>query len=216
MEGDGYNKRTTSYRFHITDPVPFTRSLKMEIEHKGARQLPDGKWNGFLERFDDFSSVAYWYQTEPHKDFAPLPSAEERMYHTGVAVTGGPALVGTAVAENGPAPVQQEYRLFFTPTDEKAALTVKVPVAKAGKYAIAVRCTSSWDYGIYQMSLNGKQVGRAMDLFTPDVRTAPTTDLGLFDLPAGTFELKFNCVGRNPASKGVYFGLEEVELTPVR
>lgn len=216
MEGDGYNKRTTSYRFHITDPVPFKKSLVMEIEHKGARHLQDGSWNGFLERFDDFSSVAYWYQTEPHKPFAPLPSAEQRMYNTGVGVIEGPSLVGTAVPENGPAPVQQEHRLFYTPTDENAALTVKAPVAKAGKYEVTVKCTSSWDYGIYQAFLNGKQAGRKMDLFTPDVRSAAPVSLGVFDLPQGTFDLKFQCVGRNPESKGVFFGLEEIELTPVR
>lgn len=216
MEGDGYNKRTTSYRFHLTDPIPFTKSLKMTIEHKGARKLPDGSWNGFLERFDDFSSVAYWYQTEPHKDFAPLPTAEQRMYHTGVLTIEGPSLVATAVAENGPAPVRQEARLFFTPTDENTALTLKVPVAKAGKYEVTVKCTSSWDYGIYQMSLNGKPVGGKLDLYSADVKSAPPANLGVLDLPAGTFDLTFKCVGKNAESKGVFFGLEEIELTPVR
>ena len=52
----------------------------MTIEHKGAHKFPDGKWSGFEERADDFSSVAYWYQTEPHTPFAELPPAEERLY----------------------------------------------------------------------------------------------------------------------------------------
>jgi len=216
MEGwDNSNRRTTSYRFHITDPVPFTKSLRMEIEHKGARKLPDGSWNGFLERADDFSSVAYWYQTEPHKDFAWLPTAEQRMYHTGAVTIEGTSLIATAVAENGPAPVQQGARLFFTPTDEKAVLTLKVPVAKAGKCEVIVKCTSSWDYGIYQIYLNGKPVGKKLDLYTADVVSAPPMNLGVLDLPEGTFELKFKCVGKNPESKGVFLGLEEIELTPV-
>ena len=82
MEGlDTYN-RTTAYRFHIQDPVPFTKSLKVTIEHKGAGPLPDGQWSGFKERFDDFSSVAYWYQVEPHVEFFKMPPAEERLYQS--------------------------------------------------------------------------------------------------------------------------------------
>ena len=84
MEGwDNVHARTTAYRFHIQDPVPFKSSLKVTIEHKGARKFPDGNWSGFEERFDDFSSVAYWYQTEPHAPFAPLPPVGERLYPEG-------------------------------------------------------------------------------------------------------------------------------------
>jgi hypothetical protein len=30
-------------------------------------------------RSDDFYSVAYWYQTEPHAAFPALPAAEDRI-----------------------------------------------------------------------------------------------------------------------------------------
>jgi len=30
-------------------------------------------------RSDNFYSVAYWYQTEPHKKFDPLPPVESRI-----------------------------------------------------------------------------------------------------------------------------------------
>lgn len=48
-----------SYRFHITDPVRFSKSLRVSIEHGHANQLSD-----------DWSSTAYWYQTMP--DETPL------------------------------------------------------------------------------------------------------------------------------------------------
>jgi hypothetical protein len=35
-------------------------------------------YGGYNDRADDWSSVAYWYQTEPHAPFPKLPSAEER------------------------------------------------------------------------------------------------------------------------------------------
>lgn len=58
----------TMYRFHIQDPIYFSKSLVGGIEHGHANS-----------RSDDFSSTAYWYQTEPHKKFEPLPPVEKRM-----------------------------------------------------------------------------------------------------------------------------------------
>lgn len=55
------------YRFHITDPIYFDESLVFSIEHGHNNNLTL-----------DIRSVAYWYQTEPHKPFPPLPTAEER------------------------------------------------------------------------------------------------------------------------------------------
>ena len=70
----------TVYRWHIPDPVPFTKSLRLEFEHKGVTFNADGSVkSGFEERSDDFSSVAYWYQAEPHKPFPPLPIGYARL-----------------------------------------------------------------------------------------------------------------------------------------
>ena len=58
----------TMYRFQIQDPIYFTKSLLGGIEHGHANS-----------RSDDYSSTAYWYQTEPHKKFAPLLPVSQRM-----------------------------------------------------------------------------------------------------------------------------------------
>jgi len=63
----GYLGRTHSYRFHITDPVYFSKSLKFTIEH--------GHSNNMLL---DLATVAYWYQTGPSKPFPPLPNRAAR------------------------------------------------------------------------------------------------------------------------------------------
>ncbi len=60
----------TMYRFHIQDPVYFHKSLVAGIEHGHAN-----------DRADDYSSVAYWYQTEPHKKLEALPPVGKRMPH---------------------------------------------------------------------------------------------------------------------------------------
>lgn len=63
----GWIGRTHVYRFHITDPVYFDKSLRFSIEHGHNNALTL-----------DLASVAYWYQKEPHKPFPPLVSKEER------------------------------------------------------------------------------------------------------------------------------------------
>jgi hypothetical protein len=60
--------RSSVYRFHLDSPIPFTKSLKATIEHGHANT-----------RSDNYFSVAYWYQTEPHAAFPELPSVEERL-----------------------------------------------------------------------------------------------------------------------------------------
>jgi len=60
--------RSSVYRFHLDSPVPFKKSMRATIEH--------GHANG---RSDNFSSVAYWYQSEPHQAFPALPEMSERI-----------------------------------------------------------------------------------------------------------------------------------------
>lgn len=55
------------YRFHLESPVTFTKSIRVTIEH--------GHDNN---RYDDWSSAGYWYQSEPHRPFPELPGYEAR------------------------------------------------------------------------------------------------------------------------------------------
>ena len=73
--------RTSVYRFHLDSPITFTESLRATIEHGHANH-----------RSDDFFSVAYWYQTEPHAQFPHLPPLEERIPK--LHAVGGPGNVG--------------------------------------------------------------------------------------------------------------------------
>ncbi len=60
--------RSSVYRFHLDSPIPFTRSIRATIEHGHANH-----------RSDNYFSVAYWYQAEPHAAFPKLPAVEERL-----------------------------------------------------------------------------------------------------------------------------------------
>jgi D-arabinan exo alpha-(1,3)/(1,5)-arabinofuranosidase (non-reducing end) len=75
IQPDGHYKsqeRFGMYRWHISDPVRFEQDLKVTIQALGWRA--DGR---YLPLQDDISSVAYWYQTEPHATFPKLPSKDQ-------------------------------------------------------------------------------------------------------------------------------------------
>ena len=61
-------KANTLYRYHIEDPIFFEKSIRVTIEHGHANKLTN-----------DYSSTAYWYQTEPHKPFPALLPVAERL-----------------------------------------------------------------------------------------------------------------------------------------
>lgn len=64
----GLGNENTAYRWHLEDAIAFRKSIRVTHEH--------GSNN---DRNDDFSSVAFWYQTHPHAAFPPLPSKFERL-----------------------------------------------------------------------------------------------------------------------------------------
>ena len=69
--------RWSLYRFHLDSPITFTKSLRATIEHGHANH-----------RSDNYFSVAYWYQTEPHAAFPALPTLEQRIPR--IYAVGGP------------------------------------------------------------------------------------------------------------------------------
>ncbi|MCI1209841.1 MAG: DUF2961 domain-containing protein [Treponema sp.] len=62
---DGFQ---VSYRFHITDPVRFSKKIKVTIEHGHANHL-----------CDDWSSTAYWYQLLPTVTPLTMVPVEKRL-----------------------------------------------------------------------------------------------------------------------------------------
>jgi len=73
--------RSSVYRFHLDSPITFQKSLRATIEHGHANA-----------RSDNYFSVAYWYQTEPHAPFPALPPLEERIPR--IYAVGGPGNAG--------------------------------------------------------------------------------------------------------------------------
>lgn len=74
IKSDGLNRsqmRFGMYRWHIMDPIRFQEDLKITVQALGWRS--GGR---YLPLQDDIASVAFWYQTEPHQAFQPLPDKD--------------------------------------------------------------------------------------------------------------------------------------------
>ena len=79
-EGELPGSRLSAYRWHVPDPIAFTKSIWAGIEHSGWTSNPDGSVrSGFEERPDNFSSVAFWYQKGVNEGLAEPPFGDERL-----------------------------------------------------------------------------------------------------------------------------------------
>ena len=65
------NTRFGLYRWHVMDPIRFEKDLRVTIQALGWRS--GGR---YLPLQDDISSVAFWYQREPHAPFPKLPDKD--------------------------------------------------------------------------------------------------------------------------------------------
>jgi hypothetical protein len=64
------------YRLHLANPVAFTKSIKVEIEHGD-----NGVSNRRSPRNNDYASCAYWYVDKPRPLVGHLPAAKKRWPH---------------------------------------------------------------------------------------------------------------------------------------
>lgn len=61
------------YRWHIMEPVRFTKDLKITMQDLGWKNpFPPDKT--YLAQRSSITSVVFWYQSEPHEKFPVLPS----------------------------------------------------------------------------------------------------------------------------------------------
>jgi len=210
------------YRWHIPDPICFREDLRVTIQALGWG--PDGK---YMRMADDIASVAYWYQAEPHAAFPPLPAPDARRRYERPPLVVEGALEGEAlevISCTGGKVEPQDLRfapwgwsgashLFWLDGKPGDVLRLRLPVAEEGTYSVAVQLTKAFDYGIVQLSLDGKVLGEPIDLYAPDAAPGGQLELGGHQLTAGDHELGVEITGANVAATPRHgFGLDYVLL----
>ncbi len=211
-EGYSAGDRSTAYRFHITDPVAFTKSLRVEIEHKGSQHFADGKVDGFIERDDLMSSVAIWYQIEPHQPWPAMPAAAERLPFREIELVAGWRVVESCEHSEHQVSVQEVggtaygKQLWLTPQDDSAWVEIPFELSEPANLELVGKFVNSWDYGIYDVLLDGQKIA-SVDLHSPSIKTS-VERWGLHSLAAGQHVLRLQCTGKSPGSTGYLLGFD--------
>lgn len=226
MDGYEVGDRVTAYRWHIPDPIPFRKSLKVTIEHKGVMfspESPDQPISTHYERPDLFSSVAFWYQVGQAKRFATLPPANERIVQEkAIEMEAFVDAVKTTPADTNVHNQQGAWsggkQLYARNMESDGVLVIPFELDEPIEGLARLKITKSWDYGIYKISLNGEVLPglQKVDLFVPHVE-ATDFNIGYRKLPAGEHTLKLECLGKHPDSKGFMVGVDAIafeQLTP--
>ena len=207
--GDDVGNVGSFYRWHIPDPVNFKKSLRLEIEHKGAQTFPDGKRTGFVERDDMFSSAAFWYQVEPHQPYPALPPGPDRLpLHDIVLATSATARSAkhsdTPVALEHFGGITQYWQFWLQSENSNSWADISFETKDAIDSDLVLKMIHSWNCGIYHVLLDGKQLAQ-LDFCSGE--PVPAVDkLGHVHLDPGTHVLRFECAGKSPESMGYSLG----------
>ena len=217
-----YQSRTSQYRMHIPDCVPFTRSLKVRIEHGEANSTP----------YTNYAIVAYWYQdSTSHEVHWKLPPARELRFPGMLANNPG---WGTFRAE-------EKWTIF---TDLVPGMDVEAGMkAGGGRFEVVPisRLDEDWDgpprvlvssdlpgaflrwpveaprddiftvdlvmprgkhFGIAELFVDGQPTGQKTDLYRDRFSDEFIPGEKQFFLKAGLRRLELRITGRNEKSLG--------------
>jgi hypothetical protein len=237
-DGERIGARLSGYRWHVPDPIPFTKSLWAGIEHKGWTYNADGTArSGFEERPDYFSSVAFWYQKGVNEGLSEPPYGDERLplgNAVQIAVEDSLADVKT---QKGKATVQREVDwgkdlLLFEAEGPGSRIDVPIDIANPGRYEILARIAQAPDYGNYYALLDDKPMNvdnrealtseipttgpEILQNYLSELFLAVDRPLGWLQLDQGRHTLSFICTGRDARSAGFNLGINDLvlELVP--
>jgi Protein of unknown function (DUF2961) len=210
--------QVSAYRWNIEDAIPFHKKILVTIEH--------GTNNDHVA---DYSSVAYFYQSGPHKPYPPLPANAEDLLPTMQSMSGGiegEDLVPHATASAGNVSVQGMggfsgtwsggAQLFWNGGNPGAELNLQVPAKRRGPYQLSGIFTTAPDYGTIQVYQNGVGIGGPIDLFSPQVQPTPITLLGPIQLQRGDNPITIRIVGKDPQSTNYFVGIDALKLEQIK
>jgi hypothetical protein len=220
------------YRWHIMDPIRFRQDLRVTIQALG---WDHGK---VVKKDDDISSVAYWYQAEPHAAFPALPPAAER---NRVARQPAPP-PANAVGDGGILLEAESLKVVASSTDLSVSTQENYPFAQgqwsgsaqlfvqartpgdfiellvtenvAGARKVALEATKAPDYGKLRLTINGQAAG-SFDGYAEPPQLSGPIELGVFEPKDGKLVLRVEVTGANAQARDgkYYFGLDRLILS---
>jgi hypothetical protein len=211
---------TSAYRWHVQDPLVFNKGIRFTIEHFGwisPDENPKYVSDSWNERQDDYSSVAFWYQTgtptftarAPHAKERKLPNLDQIFHPTKdlASLKHGEGSVSRQDLLSYP-----EGQVFYRAGEEEQSwIELPFKVEKKEPLRLVLHATRSYDFGKYEATLNGVKIGRTMDFYNESTDSWEYHLLDFWPEP-GDYTLRLKCVGKNPRSTDNWLGIESVRL----
>src|SRR5262249_42923883 len=232
-DGTGLGSRMTAYRWHLVDPIPFSKSLRFEIEHKGWTFNADGSVkSAFGERVDLMSSVAFWYQEGIAQDQPAVPYGSARLPQGNAQQIEVELAIGAAKAEGGKVSVVPDLFwskdvVLFEAAGKGSRVEIPFDVPADGDYEVYTELAQASDYGIYTVLLDGKPPAAPQLEHEPGADVRPQTEfdgyayetyvgaayqVGWPRLVKGRHTLTYVCLGKNASSSGYNLGVDNIIL----
>jgi hypothetical protein len=189
----------------VLDPVGFSRSLRVTMEHKGNRPLGEEAW--YIERPDFFSSVAYWYQTGEPKPFGHVPPWHERRvpwenHHLVRAFRAAQTSDESRLAVHTQGFFGGRPGLFWESPTDTARLTLPFTVAAEGRYAVRLTAFTAPEHGTFDVELDSRLVLERAS-FTSAEWDETDLLLGTHALSAGEHTLGFRAAPSSGAARSL-------------
>jgi len=214
---------SSCYRWHVHDPIVFSKSLRVAIETMGWLNIDEnveGESRLYVRRQDDWSSVAFWYQMGPAKRFAKPTTASQRKLPRieRVAVWGKDHADGKFHGRGKTSLyAKDEYMeveglLRFTPESvEEGWLEFPFEVQRKEPLRLVLVLERSKYSGIYQPILNGVKLRKPLDLYNEDFDIHEFQVMDFWPEP-GKYTLRLECVGQNIDANGNRIGVNSIRL----
>lgn len=211
---DGNSGQIANVRWHVLDPIPYTRSLDFDLE----------QWH-WADVRSSFATTAFWYAALGGTPATPLKAADlvvpngtppgsEPGAFQGEALEIAARTGGTTEIQSGFADLV-DAQLWWRDAAPGDRLALRLPELPAGRYRVEARFCAAKDYGRHELSLDGTRLG-TRDFYALGLGWRRQS-LGEVDLRGGRPTL--TVVARRPNPKAEprnMFALDWIKLVRIR
>jgi hypothetical protein len=160
--------RVSAYRWHILDPVIFTKSLKFQIERRGFVMNSQGEViSPSASRPDYWSSVSYWYQETIAEPWCAFPPYADRVNPE--IVLHLPQVVDTIRHSDEVELQVHPYnratytKPWFRVQNDTVGAWIEIPfqIEQSGRYSMSLFQHLRDDNGIWKVYIDGREIYEA-------------------------------------------------------
>jgi hypothetical protein len=208
--GEGANNYglAVNFRNRALDRIPFRKRLRFDME----------LWH-WADTVINYAPSACWYikpggkaNRVPEPELAAQPVAQTRRDIMPLKLYAGGVIEGEELefsVSRGHVSAQGDRKdvawgggkqLWWREGKPGDTLTLTFGIAEAGRYALTLGLTRANDYGIADISVNGRTVVAGYDAYADKVELH-TADAGIVELQQGENTLTLKITGANPKTK---------------